>query len=156
MSSTIPTTTDRSFICLICWEEKHNRLKMPESSLGCNCGKDICVQCFLTDFDNRKVPLWLNEHGMSLWEDPIALSAYLVVEFNIENELETVDEAYAHPKFEEYLLANFHIGKKCPFCCQTVVWKLDKVPQIIEGRLTFHAPFCVQPLPLPASEPLEE
>ena len=123
---------------------------MPDSSLGCGCDGKICVPCFLHDFETRKVPIWLNEHGMSQWADPITLQMHLVEEFEAQYE---TDNAMEHPEFEKFLLANFHIGKRCPFCNQTAVWKLDTQPQILEstGRLTFFAPFYVQrrPMPLP-------
>ena len=102
---------------------------MPQSSLGCECGKDLCIECFLKDFDNRKVALWCNEDGMSLWDNHAALNEHLVNKFKIDNDLETTEEVYEHPKFEEYLLANFYVGKKCPFCNQMCVWKLNQCPK---------------------------
>ena len=141
------------FTCEICFEEKQDRLKMADSSLGCGCDGKICVPCFLHDFETRKVPIWLNEHGMSQWADPITLQMHLVEEFATKYEISTMEAAMEHPEFEKFLLANFHIGKRCPFCNQTAVWKLDTQPQILEstGRLTFFAPFYVQrrPMPLP-------
>ena len=142
-----------TFTCEICFEEKQDSLKMAESSVGCGCGGKICVPCFLRDFDTRRVPIWLNEHGMSQWTDPFTLQMHLVEEFATKYEIETPDAVLEHPEFEKFLLANFHIGKRCPFCNQTAVWKLNETPQVMEstGRLTFFAPIYVQrrPMPLP-------
>ena len=139
------------FSCQICYCSLDLKQKMPESSLGCGCGKDICVPCFMKDFESRRVPIWLNEHGMSKWDDDLQLQNHLVDSFQVENELETFEEAFDHPKFEEYLLANFHLGKKCPFCGQMCVWQLDQTPRVLPstGRLTFYAPCYIQPLPMP-------
>ena len=140
-----------TFTCEICFEEKHDRLKMPDSSLGCGCGGKICVPCFLQDFETRRVPIWLNEHGMSQWPDPITLQMHLVGEFESQYETDPLLEAQDHPEFEKFLLANFHVGKRCAFCNQTAVWKLNQTPQVVEstGRLTFFSPIYVQPRPLP-------
>ena len=143
------------FTCQICCGEKDNRYEMPESSLGCNCGKKICVQCFLHDFEVRKVAIWMNEHGMSQWEDETTLTMFLATEFQRENELETPEEVFVHPKFQEFFEANYHVGKRCPFCNKTCVWNVNKVPQVLPstGRLTFFSPCYVQPLPMPNSMP---
>ena len=143
------------FTCQICCGEKEARLEMPESSLGCNCGKKICVQCFLHDFEVRKVAIWMNEHGMSQWEDETTLTMFLATEFQRENELETPEEVFVHPAFVEFFEANYHVGKRCPFCNKTCVWKVNKVPQVLPstGRLTFFSPCYVQPLPMPNSMP---
>jgi hypothetical protein len=140
-----------SFACKICYDDKPNFRRMPQSSLGCGCANEICVECFLKDWDSRRVAIWLDEHGMSQWDNPLELQNVLEEMFETEND---TDDAFAHPKFEEFLLANMHVGKKCPFCCQTCVWKLNQVPQILQttGRLTFYEPCFVQPLPMPLQQ----
>ena len=142
-----PTTTS-TFTCQICFEAKGIRNKMPESSLGCGCGNDICVECFCTDFQARQKPIWINEHGMSQWNDPVELQVVLENEFLLTHspEDENYDEA-----FGEHLLAHFHVGKRCAFCNQMGIWKLNQTPRVLPetGRLTMWPPIGLQPLPTP-------
>ena len=139
-----------TFTCKVCYDDKELRQKMPEKSLGCGCGNDICVQCFCTDFQTRQKPIWLNEHGMSQWDDYLELQMHLEDMFveTHDPESETYDA-----EFEAYLQKNMHVGKRCPFCNQTCIWKIDETPRVLPatGRLTMWSPVAVQPLPMPQS-----
>jgi hypothetical protein len=149
---TVPPTR-LNFTCQICLDDKELREKMPESSLGCGCGGNICVQCFYTDFQARQKPIWIDEHGgaMSLWDDPLELQMHLE---DVFEETHDPEAASYDDEFEVFLLENFHVGKRCPFCNQTCVWWLDQTPRILPatGRLTMWSPVAVQPLPIPQGE----
>ena len=140
--------TRLNFTCMVCFEDKDLPHKMPESSLGCGCGNDICVQCFYTDFQARQVPILINEFGMSQWDDEVELNMYLEGEFQETNDPES--DSY-DAEFETYLLEHFHVGKRCPFCNQTCIWRLDQTPRVLPetGRLTMWSPVGVQRLPMP-------
>ena len=94
----------------------------------------------------------MNEIGICIME-PLELDRILIEEFKYyhpELQDNTNEEVYDHPAYQEFLLDNYHIGKRCPFCNQTCVWTLDNVPELIDGQLTFYPPCCVQPAPAPA------
>ena len=85
---------------------------------------------------------------MSQWNSHVDLQIVLEDQFQETHspEDENYDEALG-----EHLLAHFHVGKRCPFCNQMAIWKLNQTPRVLPetGRLTMWAPIGLQPLPTP-------
>ena len=127
------------FTCCCCMEEKPVSRKMPSSSLGCDCTIEMCVDCFLRDFEQRAAPHWVNDVGVSKWESEDELEDHLVEQF-----MESED--YTEDTFEDllkaFLLKHFYWGKPCPVCNTMVLWSTQEVPRVLAstGRLTFFAP----------------
>jgi hypothetical protein len=126
---------------------------MKDGSLGCGCNKTFCVYCFLKDFSARKMAIWINKHGISRWGSTFELQMHLVEEYALQKNL---DPEFDYPDFMAFLEANLYIGKKCPYCCKTCIWKSTEVPEVVDGKITFHAPKFVRADDLPAPEPVDE
>ena len=139
-----------TYKCCCCLEDLTGN-KMPRSSLGCDCSIEVCCPCFLRDFHVRKKAYWVNEQGVSKWDDPLELNMFLQNQFDemcndpMSSE-EMVTEANYDEKFEAFLIENFYVGKPCAQCCTTVLWKLTEVPAVspTTGRMTMYAPKRVQ------------
>ena len=87
----------------------------------------------------RKKPYMVNEQGVSKWENPEELDAFLRTTFA---EQEDYNEANWEALYDAYILEHFYVGKPCPYCNTTVLWKLTETPGInpTTGRMTFYAP----------------
>ena len=127
-----------SFKCCVCLEDLELN-RMPPSSLGCGCAVEICVPCFLRDFDERKRPYLVNEHGVSRWDDPLELEQFLRSQFE---ETQDYDQTNFEEKWDAYIIDFFYVGKPCAVCNTTVLWKLTEVPAVNPntGRMTLYAP----------------
>ena len=133
-----------TFECQICFDNKELREKMPESSLECGCGNNICVPCFVTDFQARHTFLYIGVGAISQWEDHTQLTRFLADVFEKEHEGDEKTDEECKTSFETYLLDHMYIGKKCPFCNQTGIWKQNRTPRVIEGRLKLYSPWGVR------------
>ena len=126
---------------------------MPDSSLGCGCAIEVCVPCFLQDYQIRKKPYFVNEHGVSKWDDGDELFTYLV---NLFEDKEEFTQANKDEKCTAFRAKHFYIRKPCAVCCTTVLWNLDELPAInpVTRRITMFAPMKRVQRPFPTGPEL--
>jgi hypothetical protein len=136
-----------TFTCGICCDEKPLGRKMVGSALGCHCAGEICVGCFMMDFETRAGKYFVAEGAVSKWNDENALAIHLFEQFQNDSTY-TQDENFPIA-FTAFFKKSVFKGKQCPFCAQTCLWHLDTAPHVKEGRIQFTNPNYVISKPFP-------
>ena len=152
-----------TFHCMICMDDHPLCMKMPATSLGCSpCTGEICNSCFCKDLEERSKVFYVtqnpgSEDGQRLisnWPSMMELGEYLctekdlteeedeqlhfAIEANNESGDETLVQQWLHMMKNKYV----QIGRTCPFCRATCMWKMEELPHIspTTNMLTFHSP----------------
>lgn len=143
----MPTT----FECEICYAEQPLKNVCPQSTMACDCSGLMCNTCWVTDFANRKKAFLITSDGeetvVTCWGDANTLIDHLSLLF-AENPIGiTVDSSPEDidAKFTEFVNERYWMGRSCPFCKVTCLWKHMNVPSynLQTMRVTVNSPEMV-------------
>ena len=116
------------FECCVCKDNVVDIRKVPKQCSGCPCSIQICLDCFLTDYNNRAHAHTLRKNGQTVrWKD-MATMKYEVQRMCLDFKNSPMDRPYTTQEdfnkgLDEYITDKTWFGRTCPICRVLVLWK---------------------------------